>query len=102
EIVDFYHGAQHLRELAAVLHGRDSPAAAAAAAAAWRGVLLEEGAHALLNAWRGLPAATPAVAEALRLARHDVRTNAARMDYPAFRAAGRPIGSGPVESAGKH
>jgi hypothetical protein len=101
EVVDFYHAAQHLWELAQALHGRDSPAAAGAAAA-WRRALLDEGAGALLAAWRGLPTATPAQTEALRLARHYVRTNAARMDYPAFRAAGLPIGSGPVESAGKH
>lgn len=43
-----------------------------------------------------------AEAEALRLARHYVRANAARIDYPTVRAAGLPIGSGPVESAGKH
>jgi len=101
EIVDFYHAAQHAWELAQALHGRDSPTAATAAAG-WRRLLLEEGADALLAAWRGLPTATAAQAEALRLARHYVRTNAARMAYPAFRAAGLPIGAGPVESAGKH
>jgi hypothetical protein len=101
EIVDFYHAAQHLWELAQALHGRDSPDAAAAAAA-WRRTLLEEGADAVLSAWRGLPAPTPAAAEVLRLTRHYLRTNAARMNYPAFRARGLPIGTGPVESAGKH
>jgi hypothetical protein len=38
----------------------------------------------------------------VRLARGYFRTNAARMPYPAFRAAGLPIGSGAVESAAKH
>ncbi len=30
------------------------------------------------------------------------QTNRARMAYPAFRAAGYPIGSGAVESSAKH
>jgi hypothetical protein len=101
EVVDFYHAAQHLWELAQALHGRDSPDAAAAAAV-WRRLLLDEGAGALLDAWRGVATATTAQAEALRLARGYVRTNADRMRYPAFRAAGLPIATGPVESAGKH
>jgi len=101
EVVDVYHAAQHLWELAQALHGRDSPDAAAAAAA-WRRTLVEEGAEAVLAAWRGLPAPTPAAAEVLRLTRHYLRTNADRMRYPAFRAQGLPIASGPVESAGKH
>jgi hypothetical protein len=101
EIVDFYHAAQHLWELAQALHGRDSPDAAAAAAA-WRRLLVDEGAEAVLAAWRGLPTATAAQAEALRLTRHYLRTNAERMRYPVFRAQGLPIASGPVESAGKH
>jgi hypothetical protein len=73
-----------------------------AAAAAWRHRLWEEGAAALLADWRGLPTATDAQAEALRLARGYLRANASRMDYPAVRAQGLPVGSGPVESAGKH
>jgi hypothetical protein len=101
EVVDFYHAAQHLWELAQALHGRDSPDAGAAAAG-WRHLLWEAGAAALLDAWRALPTATAAQAEALRLARGYVRTNVSRMDYPAVRAAGLPVGSGPVESAGKH
>ena len=63
---------------------------------------LTEGAEAVLAAWRGLPTASPAASEALRLTRHYLRANAERMRYPAFRARDLPIGSGPVESAGKH
>jgi hypothetical protein len=99
EAVDFCHAAQHLWEQA--LHGRDSPDAAVATAA-WRHRLWEEGAGALLADWRGLPTVTDAQAEALRLTRGYVRANAARMDVPAVRAAGLPVGFGPVESAGNH
>jgi hypothetical protein len=101
EIVDFYHAAQHLWELAAALHGRDTPQTAAAAAA-WRQALLDGGADAVLDALRAVHAATPAAADVLRRLRGYLRTNAARMRYPLFRARGLPIGSGPVESAGKH
>lgn len=101
EIVDVFHAAEHIWELANALHGRDSPDAAACAAT-WRHTLIEEGAEVLLAAWHGMSAATPGAAESLRRTRNYFRTNADRMRYPIFRAQGLPIGSGPVESAGKH
>src|SRR6266536_2773840 len=40
--------------------------------------------------------------DVLRVERGYFTTNAARMDYPTFRARGLPIGSGAVESAARH
>ncbi|MDO8673215.1 MAG: ISKra4 family transposase, partial [Dehalococcoidia bacterium] len=41
-------------------------------------------------------------AETLRQQREYFQKNALRMDYPAFRARGLPIGSGAVESSAKN
>jgi hypothetical protein len=48
------------------------------------------------------PALGEAAREAVRRELGYFRANAARMDYPAFRARGLPIGAGAVESAAKH
>ena len=45
---------------------------------------------------------TAAAADLLRRARLYFRTHAHRMDYPAFRARGFPIGSGAIESCAKN
>lgn len=101
EIVDWFHAAEHLWNVARALHG-----AGTAAAAAWAE-------RALARLWADgagpvqalLAAAQPpdaAAAEVLRLERGYFATNAGRMDYPAYRARGLPIGSGAVESAAKH
>jgi hypothetical protein len=124
EIVDCYHACEHLWSAAKALHGAAGPAGAAwadariaallehcwpppgsatgARADARIAELLEHGAGPVLAALRAARAATPEAAEALRVERGYFRTNAARMAYPAFRAAGLPIGSGAVESAAKH
>lgn len=97
EIVDFFHAAEHLSALAHALHGRDAPAAATT----WRHILLDEGPDALLTLWHGIHAPTDAI-DILRQTRGYFRTNADRMRYAQFRAAGLPIGSGSIESAAKH
>lgn len=101
EIVDWYHASQHVWAVGKALYGAETPAAAA-----WVDRALEQlgtrGATALLPL---LAAAVPPDADAAELLRRErgyFTTNACRMDYPAYRARGLPIGSGAVESAAKH
>lgn len=101
EIVDWYHAAEHLWDLAKALHGDGTPEATAWAEAA-TDLLWDEGAGPLLRLLGTTEAATPAAAEALRLQRGYFGANAGRMDYPAYRARGLPVGSGAVESAARH
>jgi hypothetical protein len=101
EIVDWYHASEHLWALARALHREGTPEAAAWAKQA-HDLLWDEGAGPLLRLLAETRAGAPEAAEALRLARGYVAANAARMDYPAFRARGLPVGSGAVEAAAKH
>jgi hypothetical protein len=101
EIVDFYHAAEHLTTIAAALFGPTAPHAAVWARRA-RHLLRDRGPRRLLP---HLARARPPDAAATDVLRRELgyfRTNAARMDYPAFRARGLLIGSGAVESAAKH
>jgi hypothetical protein len=101
EIVDWYHASQHLWALAHALYGTGTEAAQRWVTARLQ-ELAEHGAAAVLQAFRKLRPTTAAGREALRVERGYFRTNEARMDYPRFRAAGWPIGSGAVESAARH
>jgi len=100
-IVDFYHASEHIRVVAKALYGEGT-----AAAKLWAdrqiGDLLEEGIEPLPEALNQAVAPTSQAAEALRRERDYFRSNAHRMEYPAFRAQGLPIGSGAIESAAKH
>ena len=101
EIVAFFHASEHLSTVADAVFGAGTPAAA---------VWLDETRHALrhagpvpvLAALAALAAPTAAAAEDVRRASGYVTTNAARMDYPAFRAELLPIGSGAIESTAKN
>ncbi len=101
DVVDWFHGAEHLWGLARALHGEGTAAATAWAEQAthrlWR-----HGPEPLLALLRETTAATPEAAEALRVERGYFTSNADRMDYPRFRRLGLPIGSGAVESGAKH
>jgi hypothetical protein len=101
EIVDFYHALEHLWVVARALHGADSPAGTAWAEAR-RHELRHQGAAPVRLALRQTAPSTAEAREAVRLARGYFRTNADRMAYPTFRAAGLPIGSGAVEASAKH
>lgn len=101
EVVDFYHAGEHVWTVARALYGAGT-AAATAWAEARRHELYEQGAAPVRGALAAARAATPAAAEVLRVERGYFATNAARMDYPAIRARGLPIGSGAVESSGKY
>jgi hypothetical protein len=98
-ILDFPHAAQRLAPIAQAIWG-----AAADTASAWVSErtkqLKEEGPAALLAE---IEALLPAHPEAEGLAEHlgYLQRREGQMQYPAYRAQGLPIGSGPVESANK-
>jgi hypothetical protein len=101
-ILDFYHVAAYLEDLAEAWQPRDA-AAAQAQAAAWCHQLKHEGGAAVQAALaaldlRGRSAAARAKhSEVVRYFANQVH----RMDYPRYRAKGWQIGSGPMESACK-
>jgi len=101
-VLDFYHAAGHLNELAQALHPADD-GAAGESAGRWCHQLKHEGGAALLAALdridlRGRKAEAR---ECHRRVTGYVRNNLFRMDYPRYRANGWLIGSGHVESACK-
>lgn len=99
EIVDWYHACQHLWAVAKALWG-DTPRARQWAERQ-RDALAEHGAAPVRRALARVRARTPEAALVLKRERGYFRSNAARMAYAAFRAAGYPIGSGEVESAAR-
>lgn len=101
EIVDWYHASEHLWTAAKALRGAGTPEAAAWAERALDR-LWEHGAGPVRRLLDEAEPPDAAAAEVLRLERGYFATNAGRMDYPAYRARGLPIGSGAVESAAKH
>lgn len=101
EILDYWHATEHVWTLARALEGADADAVGAWADA-WCGDLLEHGPQAFGEHLAGVEPPTAEAAETLRIERGYFTSNAARMQYPAYRARGLPIGSGAVESAAKH
>lgn len=101
-ILDFYHAAQHLAELARLVHADDA-AQAEILFADWRHQLRHEGGQAFLKTLLNFNVQnrSAAVQDAHRRLLEYVRSNLHRMDYPAYAANGWQIGSGPVESACK-
>jgi len=101
-ILDFWHPAQDLAELAALLHPTDA-AQAAAQAQQWCQVMKQEGGKGIVRTLEAL--ALPPRAKAAREKHSAVlgylRNNVHRMDYPRYTANGWLIGSGAVESACK-
>lgn len=101
-ILDFWHAAEHLTELALALHP-DDEALRQERAAAWRHRLKHEGGLSILRALEELdltshpPSARGAQADCVRY----FQNHQHRMDYPRYLANGWQIGSGPVESACK-
>lgn len=96
QIVDWYHASQYVWKAATTIFGEGSDLRTA-----W--------AHTQLEAlWAGRVSAVVAALEVCRAKGEGVQdaisyytTHQARMDYPAYRARGFQIGSGPVESACK-
>lgn len=101
-ILDFWHVAEYLGDLAKALHpGRE--AEAEAWRSQWCGWLKSEGGLAVLQRLRELE--LKGVSKAARQTYQEVvgyfENQVHRMDYPRYRSKGWQIGSGPVESACK-
>ncbi len=101
-ILDFYHAAEHLSDLAKVWHGAEEQAAEALGQQ-WCHQLKHAGGQAVLGMLRGLELhGRSATARACHQATvRYVENHVHRMDYPYYRVQGWQIGSGPVESACK-
>ena len=102
-VLDYWHEAQRLHKLAALLYPADGGRAAAWAERA-RGILWEQGGQALLRHLRAvrLPAGAGAeAAEELRRRIEHYAENGHRADYPGYRAKGWDVGSGPTEAGCK-
>lgn len=101
-ILDFWHAAEYLAELAKALHPGDAERSAALKEQ-WCHTMKHEGGAAILAVLRGLelPKRRPAVSAAHAEAVRYIGNNVHRMDYPRYVAAGWQIGSGSVESACK-
>lgn len=101
-ILDFYHAAEHLRELAKVLWPHDEPARRVHCQA-WCHTLKSRGGAALLAELErlDLDGESPAVRAAHQNLLGYLRSNRHRTDYPTYLARGWQIGSGMIESACK-
>jgi hypothetical protein len=99
-ILDFYHAAEYLGDLAQALHPQ-AEAAAAAWCGAWCHRLKHEGGAAVLEGLRALPACSGPARGCLDGVLVYFTNQVHRMDYPRYRAKGWCIGSGVVESACK-
>ena len=97
ELLDFWHGSQHLWELGRACHGRDE-----AGAQAWVESRLHRLRHgrekAVLKEIAGVSVPRGGAAEIVRRERNYFASHAGRMNYQAVADHGWPIGSGPVES----
>ena len=100
-IVDFYHAAEHLGDLARALYPADE-STREEWLDQWCHRLKYEGGEAVLNELRTLPLDGR---EAVRKVHGEVvgyfENHVHRMDYPIYQAKGWAIGSGPVEAACK-
>lgn len=101
-ILDFFHAAEHLSEWAKALHPDDAPEAERVAGE-WCHRLTHEGGAAVLSGLRevDVSARSAAMRETHRELLVYFANQHHRMDYPAYRARGWLIGSGPVEAACK-
>lgn len=100
QIVDYWHGCEHIHALAPILYGADSAQGKRWAQDHCRW-LKERGPTTLL---RSLKRMRPKTAQQQDSLQHEVgyfTRNRHRMDYPAYRKQGMMIGSGPVEAGCK-
>jgi hypothetical protein len=101
-VLDFYHAAEHVNDLAKTLYPGDQDKAAEVAGS-WCHTLKHEGGVALLAQLEevDLRGRKAEVRETHRRVLGYMRNNVHRMDYPRYLADGWLIGSGHVESACK-
>ena len=102
-ILDWYHAVEHLSDYARVWFGSDDELRRAWLEKA-KGILYEQGGEALLAHLQGVivsEGASEEVREELRLLIGYFVNNRHRTDYPAYRAKGWDIGSGPTEAGCK-
>jgi hypothetical protein len=101
-VLDFYHAAEHLGDLAKAYTGGDATAAESLSEP-WSHQMKHEGGGAVLATLEALDLGgrSPAAREAHRLVSGYVRNNLHRMDYPRYRREGWQIGSGHIEAACK-
>jgi hypothetical protein len=100
EVSDYYHAAEHLAAVATACF--PDPTTATAWLDARKGELLTQGPLPVLAAFDRLTPSTPKAAEIRRGERAYFASRIDRMDYPALRLDGLPIGSGAIESAADH
>ena len=100
-ILDFFHAAEYLAELARVLHPQE--AIYQQIYGAWRKRMKHEGGPAVLAELDRLDPTgwSDEMQEVWRKTTGYFRNNVHRMDYPRYRANGWRIGSGPIEAACK-
>lgn len=100
EIVDFYHASEYLWDAAKAIWGAES-----AQTIAWGKqychTLKHEGPQPVLRALRALPMPNGEPPLAVSTALTYFENQQARMDYPTYRAQGKQIGSGTIESGVK-
>lgn len=101
-ILDFFHAAQHVSELAKAWHANDAEQARALGQQ-WCHTLKHEGGQALLRLLEALDlrGRSLVVRETHRQVVQYLRNHVHRMDYPRYLANGWLIGSGHVEAACK-
>ena len=102
-ILDFFHAASYLEELARALHPADQ-AAAVGQAQQWCSLLKQEGGAAtlaVLQNWQWPQRQSAALCAQREKVRGYFTNNLHRMEYPEYLAEGWQIGSGVVESACK-
>ncbi len=98
-ILDFPHAVEHLNQVGQAVFGAGTPEASAWLAAQ-RHTLKHDGPDAVLRALHTVLATHPAAAECREHVAY-LEKRAGQMAYPAYQAAGWPLGSGVVESANK-
>ena len=99
-VLDFYHAAEYLGDLAKALHPGDY-GARETWLDDWFGRLKREGGAAVLDDLRASEVRGRTAKEALAEVVRYFGNQAHRMDYPSYVAKGWAIGSGPVEAACK-
>jgi hypothetical protein len=101
QILDYWHAAEHVHDVAKIAFPPESAEKALAWATVWCDRLLKEGPAELIKELGTIKPTDPEHSETVQRERAYFEHNAHRMDYPTYRQAGMMIGSGPIEAACK-